>query len=317
MHLTLEALTVIDAIDRNGSFASAAVEMHRVPSAITYTIQKLENDLDIELFNREGHRAVLTDCGRKLLQEGRHILRAALELEQNMKRVSTGWETELRIAVVDLIPLTRIYPLIHEFQQVNAGTVINLSREVSGGTWDALAWDRADLVIGAVGDAPTGTNFTTRLMGNLDLEFVVAPHHPLAKIDKPLVIEDILAHRAIAAADSSRKMTPRTLALLRGQTVMTVPDMDSKIEAQRQGLGVGYIPKNLIEHDLETGSLIIKQIENAPPFIQLYIAWRTQDDGNAINWFREKLTPRTMLDYLLGDADMPQSIVEITIEKNK
>jgi len=315
MLLTLEALTVIDAIDRNGSFASAAVEMHRVPSAITYTIQKLENDFDLELFNRDGHRAVLTDSGKKLLQEGRHILRAALELEQNMKRVATGWETELRIAVVDLIPLTRIYPLIHQFQQVNSGTVVNLSREVFGGTWDALAWDRADLVIGAVGDAPTGTNFTTQLMGNLNLEFVVAPHHPLAAIDKPLVIDDILAHRAIAAADSSRKMTPRTLALLRGQSVMTVPDMDSKIEAQRQGLGVGYIPKNLIEHDLQTGSLIVKEIKNAPPVIQLYIAWRTQDTGNALTWFREKLRPKIMLDYLLGDADMPLSVIETTTDK--
>jgi len=314
MHLTLEALTVIDAIDRNGSFASAAVEMHRVPSAITYTIQKLESDFDLELFNREGHRAVLTDSGKKLLQEGRHILRAALELEQNMKRVATGWETELRIAVVDLIPLTRIYPLIHQFQQVNAGTVVNLSREVFGGTWDALAWDRADIVIGAVGDAPAGTNFTTRLMGNLDLEFVVAPHHPLATIDKPLEIEDILAHQAIAAADSSRKMTPRTLAFLRGQSVMTVPDMDSKIEAQRQGLGVGYIPKNLIEHDLHSGSLVVKEVENAPPVIQLYIAWRTQDTGNALNWFKEKLRPKVMLDYLLGDADIPQSIIETSTD---
>jgi len=314
MHLTLEALTVIDAIDRKGSFASAAVEMHRVPSAITYTIQKLETDLDLELFNRGGHRAVLTDCGRKLLQEGRHILRAALELEQDMKRVSTGWETELRIAVVDLIPLTRIFPLIHQFQQVNSGTVVNLSREVFGGTWDALAWDRADLVIGAVGDAPTGTNFTTRLMGSLDLKFVVAPHHPLARIKKPLVIDDILAHRAIAAADSSRKMTPRTFALLRGQSVMTVPDMDSKIEAQKQGLGVGYIPKNLIEQELQSGALIVKEIENAPPVIQLYIAWRTQNTGNAINWFKEKLSPKIMLDYLLGDADIPQSIITSPVE---
>lgn len=315
MHLTLEALTVIDAIDRNGSFASAAVEMHRVPSAITYTIQKLESDFDLQLFNRDGHRAVLTDSGKKLLQEGRHILRAALELEQNMKRVSTGWETELRIAVVDLIPLPRIYPLIHQFQQLNVGTVVNFSREVFGGTWDALAWDRADLVIGAVGDAPAGTNFTSRLMGSLDLEFVVAPHHPLATIEKPLVMDDILAHRAIAAADSSRKMTPRTLALLRGQSVMTVPDMDSKIEAQRQGIGVGYIPKNLIEADLQSGALIVKEIENAPPVIQLYLAWRTQDTGNALSWFRDKLSPRIMLDYLLGDADIPQSIIETSANK--
>jgi DNA-binding transcriptional LysR family regulator len=35
MRLTLDALLAIDAIDRKGSFAAAAQELHRVPSALT------------------------------------------------------------------------------------------------------------------------------------------------------------------------------------------------------------------------------------------------------------------------------------------
>ena len=50
MRLTLDALLVIDAIDRKGSFAAAAHELHRVPSAVTYSVQKLEEDLDVLLF---------------------------------------------------------------------------------------------------------------------------------------------------------------------------------------------------------------------------------------------------------------------------
>ncbi len=42
MRLSLDALLVLDAIERKGSFAAAAHELHRVPSAITYTVQKLE-----------------------------------------------------------------------------------------------------------------------------------------------------------------------------------------------------------------------------------------------------------------------------------
>ena len=37
--LTLEALRVMDAIDRRGSFAAAADELGRVPSALSYTMQ--------------------------------------------------------------------------------------------------------------------------------------------------------------------------------------------------------------------------------------------------------------------------------------
>ncbi|WP_140411965.1 LysR family transcriptional regulator, partial [Escherichia coli] len=54
--LTLEALRVMDAIDRRGSFAAAADELGRVPSALSYTMQKLEEELDVVLFDRSGHR---------------------------------------------------------------------------------------------------------------------------------------------------------------------------------------------------------------------------------------------------------------------
>lgn len=49
--LTLEALRVMDAIDRRGSFAAAADELGRVPSALSYTMQKLEEELDVVLFD--------------------------------------------------------------------------------------------------------------------------------------------------------------------------------------------------------------------------------------------------------------------------
>lgn len=52
--LTLEALRVMDAIDRRGSFAAAADELGRVPSALSYTMQKLEEELDVVLFDRSG-----------------------------------------------------------------------------------------------------------------------------------------------------------------------------------------------------------------------------------------------------------------------
>ena len=58
--ITIDALKVLDAIDRKGSFAGAANELFRVPSAISYTVQKLEEDLSVAIFDRTGHRAALT-----------------------------------------------------------------------------------------------------------------------------------------------------------------------------------------------------------------------------------------------------------------
>ena len=53
----------MDAIDRRGSFAAAADELGRVPSALSYTMQKLEEELDVVLFDRSGHRTKFTNVG--------------------------------------------------------------------------------------------------------------------------------------------------------------------------------------------------------------------------------------------------------------
>src|SRR6476661_7484093 len=122
MRLSLDALQVIDAIDRKGSFASAADELHRVPSAITYSVKQLEEGLGLALFDRKGHRAVLTDAGRELLNEGRRLLQAAADLECRVQQVAKGWESELRIAVDTWIGLDRLFGIVGEFYEQNTGT---------------------------------------------------------------------------------------------------------------------------------------------------------------------------------------------------
>ena len=115
MGLSLDALAVLDAIDRRGSFAAAARELERVPSAITYTVRKLEDELDALLFDRRRRRAKLTPAGRELLDAGRALLAHASALEQRVRRISTGWEAELRIAVDTIVPMSRIWPLCARF----------------------------------------------------------------------------------------------------------------------------------------------------------------------------------------------------------
>ena len=120
--LSLDALLVLDAIDRRGSFAAAAEALFRVPSAITYSVQKLEQDLGVMLFDRSGHKAKLTSAGQLLLQEGRALLDSAAMLEQRVKTHATGWEGELRIAISELLPFARVIQLVREFNELGAQT---------------------------------------------------------------------------------------------------------------------------------------------------------------------------------------------------
>ena len=101
--ITLEALQVMDAIDRKGSFAAAAATVYKVPSAVTYTVNKLEEQLGVVLFRKEGRRSVLTPAGRVLLDQGRELLEAADRLAELTRQVEKGWESKLTIAVDTVI----------------------------------------------------------------------------------------------------------------------------------------------------------------------------------------------------------------------
>jgi DNA-binding transcriptional LysR family regulator len=302
MRLSLDALLVLDAIDRKGSFAAAADELHRVPSAITYTVQKLEEDLDALLFDRRGHRAKLTAAGRELLDEGRHLLRAAGELESRVKRVATGWEAELRIAYDDVIPVEGMLRVAEEFYRDPCPTRVRFAMEVLGGCWDALASNRADLAVGASGEGPAGGGYSVREMGVIEWVFAVSPRHPLASLPDPLKAEDILRHRAVAAADSARNLPPRTLGLLSGQDTLTVPHVRAKLHAQVMGLGAGNLPRYLVEPEVKAGRLVVKRTEEPRMEARLYLAWRTAHRGKALQWFLKRLQQPGALDELLrGD----------------
>jgi DNA-binding transcriptional LysR family regulator len=290
MPLTLEALTVLDAIDRRGSFAAAAVELDRVPSAITYTVRRLEDELDVLLFDRRGRRASFTVAGRELVAQGRRLLAEASALEQRVQRIATGWEAELRIAVDTILPLARIWPLVAGFdvacrERQAAHTRLRIAREVLGGSWDALVEGRADLVIGAPGDPPPGGGFRTRVLADVAMVFAIAPRHPLARERGPLTEATIATHRAVVAADTSRRLPPRTVGLLTGQETIVVPDLPAKLAAQLHGLGCGTLPYYLAADDIAAGRLLVKALEHPPAPTRVLAAWRERHPGHALAWW--------------------------------
>jgi DNA-binding transcriptional LysR family regulator len=287
--LSLEALQVIDAIDRKGSFAAAAEDLHRVPSAVTYSVRQLEQSLGVDVFDRTGHRAVLTKAGQELLSQGRELLRAAADLECRVQQVARGWESELRIAVDTVIGVERILRLVGEFYEEASGTRVRLMHEVLGGLWDALAAPRADLAIGASGDAPSGRSYATRVLGRLELVFVAAPFHPILGEARPLSDAAIQKYRAVSVADSSRVLAPRTVNLLTGQDVLTVSSMQEKAAAHVAGLGVGFLPRPLAEREAQAGRLVILPVSAGNRSGEIAVAWRAGGEGKALKWFVRRL----------------------------
>jgi DNA-binding transcriptional LysR family regulator len=297
LKLTLEAIELVDAIARHGSFAAASERLNKVPSTISYAVGKLEEQLGLALFTRQGPRVSLTPAGEEMLKEGRWLLTAASDLESRMRQIATGFESELRFVHDSLIPTSAFTDDIRAFEDLNCGTRLRISCETMTGTWEALRDGRADLVV-AASDGPAGGGYKAVAVGSLEFAFCVAPTHPLARLQRPLTRGDLLEHTAVVVGDGARLLTERTIGLLAGQKRITVPSMAAKIACQVAGLGHGFLPRACVQAELKRGTLIELPSEESRPDEPFWLAWRTAQTGEALKWWRTRLQRPLVPDIL-------------------
>ncbi len=289
LKLSLDGLQVLDIIDRRGSFAGASEELHRVASTISYTVAKLEEDLGVAVFDRAGPRIRLTAAGAELLKEGRHLLKAAQDLEHRVRRVASGWETQLAIGLESLLSPSALADDVRDFYRVADSTRLRISHDALSGTWESLLDRRVDLLIAAAGQGPSGGGYATERLGSVAFTFCVAPAHPLANAREPLGEEQLRAHRAVAVADTALRLLPRTVGLLFGRDTLTVPDIFSKFAFQLAGFGFGYLPEPYARPAIAAGRLVEKKVGERRGDEDLYLAWRTNERGAALAWWIERM----------------------------
>lgn len=306
LQITLDCLVVLDTIARHGSFAAAAAQLNRVPSAVSYSVQKLEQDLGVQLFDRTGHRAKLTPAGAEVLAHGRGLVDAAGALERRIRRLAGGAETTLRIAVGDLLPAHAVYPHLAAYyaDADGAPATVEVASDVGADLWALLADEQADLLVGAVGEGPDDDRFVTRRIGSIAMALVVPPGHPLlARSEAPpagaAFADDVAPRLVLTAAEVQRAPAG---APVPSRDVLVVPNFARKCDAIRHGLGVGHVPECLAAEDLRAGRLH-RVVGAAPQTVDLAVAWRDDQAGQALAWFTRRFRDAAVRARLLAPPD--------------
>ena len=289
--LTPDALAMLQTIAVAGSFAAAARAMGVVPSALTYRVRQIEDALDVLLYDRSSRQARPTEAGAELLREGTRLLEEIDAVANRVKRVATGWEPQLTLAVDSIISKATVMELCESFFAQSPPTRIKLRDETLSGTLQALTSGQADLALG-VADSTTNAGIQSKHLGDVHFVYAVAPHHPLADAPEPLKDELIRQHRAIAVADTITRGGGMTFGLLGGQDVFTVATMKDKLDAQLRGLGAGYVPQRMAHAFIEAGQLVVKQMDRPQRIVSVNYAWRSAaraSPGRALAWWLNQL----------------------------
>jgi DNA-binding transcriptional LysR family regulator len=245
-----EQWAVLSAVVDQGSYAKAAVALHRSQPALSYAISHLQESLGVKLLEIQGRRAVLTPHGEILLKRARAVVRDLAAVETLANVLKRGWEPELKLVVDAAFPRGRLLDILREVRGLCPDTQLQLDDAVLSGAEEAIIDGSADVVVSTV--VPPGVLGTWLL----DVNFIAVanPRHPLCQLDHAIAIEDLEHHTQAVVRDSGRRH-PRDSGWLGGNTRCTVNSVEASLAIVRAGIAFAWLPEHLVSTLIQSGEL--------------------------------------------------------------
>lgn len=266
MNVSLDQLLVLDAIERLGSFSAAAKELYRATSAVSYAVKTLENSLDVEIYDRSGHKAVLTEGGRLILEEGRAVLERARQLEKTANHFNAGWEPRLVVVMDGVLPMRPPIKALRRFTDQDLPTKVELRVDYLSMVRERFETLEAALMITV--DLPSEPTLEVRALPPLELLLVAHKDHPLHHEPTPLRRSAFAPHVQVLVTPSAGKgMKHIKKMYFDVPHVFELSDFRSKQEALVGGVGFGWMPAHMIVDELENGILRPLPFEEGHTFI--------------------------------------------------
>jgi DNA-binding transcriptional LysR family regulator len=272
--VSLDQWRVFNAVVEQGSFARAANEVHKTQSSVSYAVQKIEQMLDIRLFEKQGRKAVLTPAGEALYRRSKNLLQRAGAIERGALQLGEGWDPELRLAVDIVFPTWSLLMSMQRFGKEHPLTRIQLYETVLGGTDEALHQGAVDLAIST--HVPQGFSGDALLR----LRFIAAarPDHPLHQLGRALTLDDLREHRHLFIRDSAVQRRRESGGWQGADQRWTVSHKATQIAAACHGLGFAWFPEHSIRRELDDCALKPLPLrEGGERFVETYIIFADAD----------------------------------------
>ncbi len=294
MNLTIRQLRVFEAVAQHSSFTKAADELYLSQPAVSMQIKQLEENVGLPLFEKMGRKIHLTEAGRELHIYGKAIFRQLDEMEEVLeaqKGVSRG---RLDIAVASTITCFAPRAMGLFFRRYPG---VKLSLEVTNrkNLMRLLEANEKDIIL--MGKPPESLDLESVPFMDNPLVVIAPTSHPLAK-EKNIPLERIAEETfLVREMGSGTRLAMERFFDENGITPVKGMEMvgsEAIKQAVRAGLGLAVVSTHTIDLELETGRLVVLDIEGFPLMRKWFMVHRRG----------KRLSPSAQAfhDFLLGDG---------------
>lgn len=177
MNLTL--LEAFRIIMQTGTISAAAQTLGRSQPAVSRMLDRLEGDLDVQLFDRRKGRVVPTREAHALVDEIERAFVSLSSLSDFARRLREGEEAGIAVAALPALGLDFMPEVMARFQALrpNARVILNVRMSVSVEAWAAT--QQVDLGFAETPFRRSG--FETRIFADSNYVAGIPAGHPLAE----------------------------------------------------------------------------------------------------------------------------------------
>lgn len=253
--MSLSDLHVMTVVVSEGGINSASLKLFKTPSAISQSIKRLENRLNIKIFDRSGYRMTLTEAGQVLFSQAQQLLLEAQRIEEHATLIATGQERQLTVAANHVVPEELYLDVLSMVSAQQPGTDIKILKDGFSKPHDRLESDEADMAF-VCGNTLSHLfqNIEYLPLGRIELCYVM--HRSIFKQfdTKEKLRQWLYTLPQILIAHDDQSDTEQSGFL--GNRIWKVNDLASKIHMLRRGIGWGRVPSHRIAKELKSGDLI-------------------------------------------------------------
>ena len=271
MHLTLRQLQCFSSVARNLSYTRAAEELHLTQPAVSMQIRQLEQQAGLPLTEQFGKQIHLTEAGTEVYRYARSILQQVDEMDDVLDKLKGVAGGRLKIAAIS--SANYFAPrLLGTFYQRFPDVSVSMDVTNQTSVLRQVIGNEVDMAI--MGQPPKDSQVEAIPFMANPLIIVAPPEHRLAKrkriAQKELEKEVFLVREPGSGTRGAMERFFREQKL-RLTTGMGMGSLSSIKQGVRAGLGLGLLPRDAVQVELQIGHLVELKVKGLPIERQWYV----------------------------------------------